>query len=405
MGEAWSDWYAMDYLVAHDLQRDRAGQGRRPAVRLRRRGRRPRPHRADRLQGRPDGAAVQRRRHRPPRRLHLRRLRQRRRRPRGPRRRRDLGADPVGPARRARLEAGRVAGDPGDGAGAVQPVVPRHAQRDPGRRHLGLPRQAAHARSGRSSPAAAWASSPARSAATTRRRAPASRRPPATITSGDHHGHRDRPGQPAHPVVGVTVTLAFQGSGAVNPTAVTDAAGHYTITGVPAGHYSKLQVLGAGYSARRRSPSAPAAPRSTSRSAGPGHPGGRRLDRLARPGPTSRAAARQQAIDQNQATGWSTNVGAGHQTCRPSGTFDPKNLVVDLGATYDVTRLRGRPVGLLRRRRQRLDRRLPDRDVARTAPTWTRGNSGTFTTADNGRINPIDLERRRPRACSSCGFT
>ena len=67
------------------------------------------------------------------------RLRQGRRRPRGARRRRDLGADPVEPARRARLEADRGPGHPGDGAGAVQPVVPRHAQRDPGRRHLALP--------------------------------------------------------------------------------------------------------------------------------------------------------------------------------------------------------------------------------------------------------------------------
>ena len=26
MGEAWSDWYAMDYLVDHGLQRDRAAK-------------------------------------------------------------------------------------------------------------------------------------------------------------------------------------------------------------------------------------------------------------------------------------------------------------------------------------------------------------------------------------------
>ena len=59
-------------------------------------------------------------------------------------------------------KADRVAGDPGDGAVAGQPVVPRHAQLDPAGRH-GQRRQGAPGRrSGRSSPAAAWATSPAR---------------------------------------------------------------------------------------------------------------------------------------------------------------------------------------------------------------------------------------------------
>jgi hypothetical protein len=53
-------------------------------------------------------------------------------------------------------------------------------------------------------------------------------------------------------VQGVSVTLAFQGSGAVNPTAVTDAGGHYVIQQVPVGTYAKLTVQGKGYSASRR---------------------------------------------------------------------------------------------------------------------------------------------------------
>ena len=100
-GTPWTTW------CDQHLQRDRAAEGRRPPLRLRRQGRRLRPHRADRLQGRPDhGRALQGRRHRSPRRLHLRRLRPRRRLPRGPRRRRDLGPDPVEPARRPRLATG-----------------------------------------------------------------------------------------------------------------------------------------------------------------------------------------------------------------------------------------------------------------------------------------------------------
>jgi len=48
------------------------------------------------------------------------------------------------------------------------------------------------------------------------------------------------------PLGGVTVRLAFQGSGAANPTTVTDADGHYTLTGVPQGHYGKLEIRGHG---------------------------------------------------------------------------------------------------------------------------------------------------------------
>ena len=40
--------------------------------------------------------------------------------------------------------------------------------------------------------------------------------------------------------------LAFQGSGAANPTAVTGPDGHYTLAGLPQGHYGKLEIRGHG---------------------------------------------------------------------------------------------------------------------------------------------------------------
>ena len=49
------------------------------------------------------------------------------------------------------------------------------------------------------------------------------------------------------PVGGVPVTLAFQGQGVANPTAITAADGTYAIGPVPTGHYGKLTVNGAGY--------------------------------------------------------------------------------------------------------------------------------------------------------------
>jgi extracellular elastinolytic metalloproteinase len=59
--------------------------------------------------------------------------------------------------------------------------------------------------------------------------------------------------QTSDPMEGVPVTLAFQGKGTANPTAVTDAAGHYAIHGVPEGTYTKLQVTGAGFESTRAS--------------------------------------------------------------------------------------------------------------------------------------------------------
>ena len=41
--------------------------------------------------------------------------------------------------------------------------------------------------------------------------------------------------------------MAFQGSGAVNPTAVTGPDGSYALSDVPRGHYVKLLASGHGY--------------------------------------------------------------------------------------------------------------------------------------------------------------
>ena len=135
MGEAWSDWYAMDFLVDKGYFTDTPASG--GDVRLGEYvgwGN-------DLIRTQPIDCPVglhvgqlpghSRRRTR---RLHLRRLRPGHRRPRGARRRRDLGADAVGPAQRAwASELGRDPGHPGHGALAGQPVVPGHAQRHPGR--------------------------------------------------------------------------------------------------------------------------------------------------------------------------------------------------------------------------------------------------------------------------------
>ena len=97
MGEGWSDWYAKDFIVGQFPALDTGAAGEvhmgdyvgtidpQAGARLPRRRRGGVPGPAGRQRGRG--------------RVHLRRLRQDRRRARDPRRRRDLGADAVGPAR------------------------------------------------------------------------------------------------------------------------------------------------------------------------------------------------------------------------------------------------------------------------------------------------------------------
>ncbi len=188
---------------------------------------------------------------------------------------------------------------------------------------------------------------------------------------------------PDKAVSGVTVTLAFQGSGVANPTAVTDADGHYAIAGVPQGSYTKLQVLGAGYSAQK---------------AVTVGPGGATADFAVHKDLATRAAGAsidstngvvypgcgpQQAVDQNQATGWSTNIDEG-----APGSFTDKNMVVALGDSYDVTSFGIDPSAA-----------CGDGGSAATAgyhietspdgQDWTVADTGTFTGDNDGRINEI----------------
>ena len=150
-------------------------------------------------------------------------------------------------ARRARLADHRVAGDPGHGARTAQPVVPRHAQRDPGRRHGRLRRPAPRRRSGRSSPRAAWATTPAPSAATTSRRAPSFARPPAPLERQASTGIVTDP-DTGKPIAGAAVTLAFQGRGCGQPVGGHGRAeGHYSLGPVPRGPTASSRSTVPGY--------------------------------------------------------------------------------------------------------------------------------------------------------------
>ena len=99
MGEAWSDWYAMDLLVDEGWEPDTNAPGRGASAAEYITGGVGDPLPGDRLPGRAPASGVPAGLRTVAGRVHLRRLRRRVGRPRGPQRRRDLGADALGPPR------------------------------------------------------------------------------------------------------------------------------------------------------------------------------------------------------------------------------------------------------------------------------------------------------------------
>ncbi len=175
MGEAWSDWYAMDYLAdtqscaprrACPTRRGRTRSSARTCPTARSAPTRSASRRSTARSASVDALLRLAERRRPGRRLHLRQLRQDHRRARGARRRRDLGPDAVGSAHRARRADWR--GALVTRAMELSPDDPSYLdmrnailQADTVLQRRRRPRP----RSGRCSRTAAWATSPARSTA------------------------------------------------------------------------------------------------------------------------------------------------------------------------------------------------------------------------------------------------
>ncbi|MCW2794866.1 MAG: peptidase fungalysin [Nocardioides sp.] len=189
------------------------------------------------------------------------------------------------------------------------------------------------------------------------------------------------------PVAGAPVTLAFQGGGTVaNPTARTDAQGHYNIGPVPVGRYAKLVVGGAGYDPARsavtvtttgatndfvvrRNWAASSGGASISSSTGPDY------------GP---ACGPPQLIDGSLATGWASTTGDNEGTA--TNVFVPKEVIIDLGRAIDITSFGVDPTAT-----------CGDGGSASTgafsiqtspnAITWTTARTGAFDQSDRGRVN------------------
>ncbi len=214
-------------------------------------------------------------------------------------------------------------------------------------------------------------------------------RPPADATRGSLTGVvRD---DATHaPVPGVPVTLAFQGGGGIaNPTDVTGPDGSYNLGPVPVGHYPKLVVTAPGYDPT--SVEVTVATGSTSTDIG------LRRDWAAASGGatvsvdgtvpdfTAYGCGPDAAIDSSTDVGWITTVGPDEN---PVNVVDPKYLTVDLGRAVNVTRFGVDPsaacgLGGSSSTGAYSIETSPD------ASTWTAAATGTFTAEDRGRVNPV----------------
>ena len=255
MGEAWSDWYAEDLLIRQGFETDdpdvaaTSTSASRPT---------PEPHitRSEAIDcaGRRrlgPGGRLPRRRNTGPGGYTLGDFGEDRRRPRGPRRRRDLGADAVGPApersstrrqRRRRLRRRRAADHERHAPVAARAEHARDAQRDPAGRH-GQWRRPATTSSGRCSPTAAWATTPRPSTV----RHPSGRE--LRHAAGRRHAHgraarpvpTPRPARPCRAHRAPRHRDGRAGRDAARPTSPTPT-GRYELSGVTEGTYGKLAV-------------------------------------------------------------------------------------------------------------------------------------------------------------------
>jgi extracellular elastinolytic metalloproteinase len=192
------------------------------------------------------------------------------------------------------------------------------------------------------------------------------------------------------PVEGATVTLAFQRGGVKNPSVTTDAGGVYTLPPVPQGVYPKLSISARGYDAftARVNVSGPSVTKD----------GAIDRDWVARKGGATitkhtgftapRGCNWTNLNDQSQVTGWVTAASlsrAGHVTAKT-----PKQVTIHLPEAVDIDRISVDPtaacnVGLSAATGQyRIETSTDGVNFATAA-------QGTFLVDNRGHLNDVTL--------------
>jgi Zn-dependent metalloprotease len=189
-------------------------------------------------------------------------------------------------------------------------------------------------------------------------------------------------------VSGVTVAFGGHASGfAGDYAAVTDAAGKYTISGVFPGTYAKVFARGAGYDMVQQTLSVASRTNTVNwqlRRDWAALSGGGSVISFTGPDYTGFGCGPDRAVDQSQGQGW------GSDSVDAAGNHVPQNVVVKFPRAVNIAEVGIDPANT-----------CGDDPTASTAgyrvetspdgTTWTVAASGTFTGADRGRLNSVPL--------------
>jgi len=191
------------------------------------------------------------------------------------------------------------------------------------------------------------------------------------------------------PVAGVPVTLAFQGLGLANPTALTAADGTYQLGPVPAGKYGKVVVNGAGYDPISRAVRVKASGTRSSfsvRRDWAAVSGGAKVLDFNGPDYTDFGCGPAHALDTSLGTGCGSTTGG--KKGQPTNTFVPKFLTVDLGHKVNVQTFGVDPSATCGDGGSASTGKFQI-ETSTDKVTWTVAASGKFTADDRGRLNTV----------------
>ena len=191
------------------------------------------------------------------------------------------------------------------------------------------------------------------------------------------------------PLAGVVVHVTGHDSGfSSDYTAVTNGAGRYTIAGIFPGTYPKVVASLDGYEIVSRSitTSTPGSGNFALRRDWSAASGGADVTDFNGPDYSSFGCGPGAAIDQSQGTGWGSSTGDDAAT--PTNVFVPKFIVVDLKKAVDVQSFAVDPSntcgdpGSSATGQYRID-------VSVNGTTWRPAAAGTFGAVDRGRYNAV----------------
>jgi hypothetical protein len=192
------------------------------------------------------------------------------------------------------------------------------------------------------------------------------------------------------PVKNALVVIAGHGSGLLGAYAArTDASGHFAIKRVFVGKYPEVVVFGPGYEVVSTSVRVRAGANRVTfrpRRDWAASSGGASLKSFTGPDFSPFGCGPAAAIDLSQGAGWLSYAGDGS----PTNTPTPKNIVVQMPATVTVTSFAVNPsapcgVGASS---STGDYRI---ETSPNGSAWTPAAQGTFTPADQSRLNAVRL--------------